>query len=70
MRKMGDVVATVGQRNTADGPIKVRSRVGELFRDDGSGRMSLRLDTVPCSPAWSGWFSIEPAGRDDAGSAP
>jgi hypothetical protein len=53
-------VATVGEYTDRDGAKKKRfANVGILFEDE-QGRMSLKLDTVPVAPGWSGWISFYP----------
>ncbi len=60
MKKTHDAVATVGKYKDKDGAEKKRYvTVGAIFQDD-QGRMSLKLDAVPCSPEWSGWISFYP----------
>lgn len=65
-KRTHDVVATVGEYTNGSGETKKRySNVGSLFTQE-DGRMSIKLDTVPCSPDWSGWLSIFPVkDRDD-----
>jgi hypothetical protein len=64
MRKKYDVVATVGRYKDAEGNDKKRhSQCGAVF-EDSEGRISIKLDTVPVSPEWSGWLSCyEPRDR-------
>ena len=55
-----DIVATVGSYVDNSGQEKKRyQKVGAAFSDD-EGRVSLKLDAVPCSPDWSGWLSLYP----------
>lgn len=55
-----DVVATIGEYKNNQGEVKKRyTNVGSGFTDD-QGRISLKLDTVPVSPEWSGWLSLYP----------
>ena len=55
-----DIVATVGSYVDGSGQEKKRyQKVGAAFSDD-EGRVSLKLDAVPCSPDWSGWLSLYP----------
>ena len=57
-RKTHDIVATVGEYTDRNGQPKKRySKIGAAFTDD-QGRISLKLDTVPVSPDWSGWLSL------------
>lgn len=57
MHKKYDLVATIGKYKNADGEEKKRyANVGSVF-EDSEGRISIKLDTVPCAPEWSGWLS-------------
>lgn len=60
-RRTHDVVATVGTyKDRSTGEEKKRySNVGSAFTDD-QGRITIKLDTVPCAPEWSGWLSLYP----------
>lgn len=62
-----EAVATVGKykdRQTGEEK-KQFLRVGTVFESE-DGRLSLKLDAVPCSPEWSGFISFyEPKGRDE-----
>lgn len=60
-RKTHDAVATVGTyKDRQTGEEKKRTvNIGAVFAQD-DGRMSLKLDTVPVSPEWSGWVSFYP----------
>ena len=59
-----DLIATVGEYKTKEGEIKKRyQKCGALFEGD-DGRQSIKLDAIPVSPDWSGWFSLyEPKER-------
>jgi hypothetical protein len=58
MRKIFDAVATVGEYTNRAGEKKKRyQNVGAIFEDD-EGRMSMKLEALPVSPAWSGWISF------------
>lgn len=71
MRKVADVVATTGKYENKDGEKKSRySRVGSLFQDSESKRLSIKLDTVPVTPDWSGWLSCYPLKKDDQEAQP
>lgn len=65
MKKAYDAVATVGKYTDRQGNEKKRYvTVGAVFEDD-QGRMSLKMDAVPCSHEWSGWISFyEPKERE------
>lgn len=59
-KRTHDVVATVGKYTDAGGAEKKRyANVGSAFTDD-QGRVSIKLDTVPVTPEWSGWLSLYP----------
>jgi hypothetical protein len=66
-RKTHDAVATVGTYNDRNGNEKKRYvNVGSVFTDD-DGRQSLKLDSVPVGPEWSGWVSFyEPKERESS----
>jgi len=56
-----DVTATVGSYTNREGDEKKRYvNVGKAFTDD-SGRISIKLETIPVGPDWSGWLSLYPA---------
>lgn len=59
-----DVVATNGTY-TINGEEKKRYvTCGKVFEND-QGHLSIKLDTIPAGPEWSGWFSLfEPKARD------
>lgn len=59
MTKTHDLIATVG-KYMKDGEEKKRYvNVGAGFCDD-QGRLSIKLETVPVGPEWSGWLSLYP----------
>jgi hypothetical protein len=64
LRKTHDAVATVGTYKDREGNEKKRYiNIGSVFTDD-EGRQSLKLDSVPVTPEWSGWVSFyEPKER-------
>jgi hypothetical protein len=66
-RKTHDAVATVGTYKDRNGNEKKRYvNVGSVFTDD-DGRQSLKLDSVPVGPEWSGWISFyEPKERENS----
>ena len=71
MKKTHDLVATVGEyQDKQSGEMKKRYvNCGVVLTDEETGRMSIKLETVPVSPEWSGWFSLfEP--RDKDGNRP
>ena len=71
-KKTHDLVATVGKyKDRVTGEEKKRYHsVGSVFVDE-EGRRSIKLDSVPVGPEWSGWLSEypvkndQPAGRED-----
>ena len=56
MRKTHDLVATVGAYKSGDQEKKRYVNVGAIFAGD-DGRMSIKLETIPVGPNWSGWLS-------------
>ena len=57
-KKTHDVVATVGEYKTQSGETKKRYvNCGSAFTND-DGNISIKLDTVPVGPDWSGWLSL------------
>ena len=54
-----DVVASVGEYTDRSTGNKKKNYVkcGVGFVND-KGQISLKMDTVPVSPEWSGWFSL------------
>jgi len=67
-RKKADAVATVGTyKDKVTGEEKKRyANVGTLFESE-DGRLSLKLDTIPIGPGWSGYiqfFEPRTAGHD------
>lgn len=57
-RKKADAVATIGKyKDPQTGEEKKRyANVGTLFESDG--RLSLKLDTIPIGPGWSGYIQF------------
>ena len=63
-----DALATVGEYKAGDGTKKKRyAKVGVVFEDD-QGRLSLKLDTVPIGPGWSGYIQFFEPRRDESPS--
>lgn len=59
-----DLACVVG-KYTKDGQEKNRYvNIGKAFTDD-EGRISLKLETIPCSPDWNGWVSLFPVKKRD-----
>lgn len=64
-KRTHEVVATVGTYKDREGKEKKRyQNCGSAFTDD-DGRLSIKLDAVPVSPEWSGWFSLFPIEKKD-----
>lgn len=65
-----DIVATIGEFTTTNGEKRKRYMTcGKAFTDD-QGRISLKLEAIPCVPEWSGWLSLYPADRERQRPAP
>lgn len=65
-KKVFDAVATVGKYTDKQGNEKKRyTNVGAAFEDD-QGRLSIKLETIPVGPEWSGWISLYPPKERDA----
>jgi hypothetical protein len=63
-KKTHDVVATVGEYESQGEKKKRYVNCGSAFTND-QGQISIKLDTVPVSPQWSGWLSLYvPKDRD------
>lgn len=56
-KKTHDVVATVGEYESQGQKKKRYVNCGSAFTDE-TGRISIKLDSVPVSPEWSGWLSL------------
>lgn len=70
-RKKYDAVATVGSyKDKTTGEEKKRyMNVGTVFESE-DGRLSLKLETVPIGPGWSGYIQFfEPRSYQDAPAA-
>lgn len=53
-----------------DGETKKRwQRVGTLFKDDQDGRISIKLDSIPVGPEWSGWLAAFTMDDNQTGQA-
>lgn len=51
------VMASTGEYTDRDGQTKKRwQQCGAVFEKDG--RLSLKLESLPVGPDWSGWFSL------------
>ncbi len=65
MRKFADLLATTGDWvDDAGKRHKCRSKVGIIFKDDLSGKLSVRLELLPVGPVWSGWLAVVPVGDE------
>jgi hypothetical protein len=65
MRKVYDVVATVGKRK--DGKNNY-VKVGVVL--EGDKGLSMKLESIPCGNEWNGWLNFyEPKARNDAPQA-
>lgn len=55
-----DVVATIGSYKDKQGNEKKNYvNIGKAFTND-QGQISIKLNTVPVGPEWSGWLSLYP----------
>ena len=63
-RRTHDVVATVGNYEKNGEKKKRFANVGSAFTDE-EGRVSIKLDSVPVSPEWSGWLSLYPIEKSE-----
>ena len=60
-----NVTATIGEYTDREGNTKKRyMKCGAAFTGD-DGRMSIKLDAVPCGE-WSGWFNLYPKEEERA----
>lgn len=65
--KRFDAAVSTGEYTDRDGNQKKRwQNVGVVFEND-NGQLSLKLETIPVGPGWSGWINFfEPKERDAA----
>lgn len=65
-KKLFDAVASVGTYTDRNGQEKKRYvNVGAVFESDDGKYMSLKLESIPVGPNWSGWISFfEPKPRE------
>lgn len=54
-----DIVATVGEYKINNETKKRYVNCGSAFTNE-QGQISIKLDSVPVSPEWSGWLSLYP----------
>ncbi len=60
-----DIVASIGEYKTASGETKKRYvNCGKAFTSDKG--ISLKIDSMPVSPEWSGWLSLYPVKEQDS----
>lgn len=61
MQKYGDLMASVGEYLDERTGRKAKRTIkcGVVMRDDASKKFSIKMDSVPVSPEWSGWLSIK-----------
>ena len=68
MKQVGKLLATVGEyKDPQSGETKKRRiRVGTVFENE-QGQRSIKIDSTPVGPEWSGWLSEYPMDdrRDD-----
>lgn len=67
-KKIFDAVASVGEYTDRNGATKKRYvNVGAVFESDDGKYMSLKLESIPVGPNWSGWISFfEPKPREQS----
>ena len=55
-----DIVITTGEYTDAEGNTKKRyHNIGVIFTNE-KGQMSMKFDSLPCGPNWSGFASLYP----------
>ena len=58
-KKIFDAVASVGEYTDRNGQQKKRYvNIGAVFESDDGKYMSLKLESIPVGPNWSGWVSF------------
>lgn len=71
MRRYGDLVTSAGEFFDDEGrKVKRWLKCGVVMRDDRSGALSIKLDTVPVRPDWSGWLAVRNISNDEAREVP
>lgn len=67
-KKIFDAAASVGEYTDRNGATKKRYvNVGAVFESDDGKYMSLKLESIPVGPNWSGWISFfEPKPREQS----
>lgn len=67
MKKKYDAVATIGEYQDKQGQTKKRYMTIGVVMEADDGRLSLKMEALPVTPAWSGWISFfEPKQYDNA----
>lgn len=71
-KKIYDAVASVGEYTDRNGATKKRYvNIGAVFESDDGKYMSLKLESIPVGPNWSGWVSFfVPKERDQPQQSP
>lgn len=66
----GDLIFSTREYEDKDGnKKKAWSKAGAVFKDDETGRMSIKFEAMPFGLDWSGWMSISPK-RDNQDERP
>jgi len=67
-KKIFDAVASVGEYTDRNGQQKKRYvNIGAVFESDDGKYMSLKLESIPVGPNWSGWISFfEPKQKEQS----
>jgi hypothetical protein len=70
-KKIFDAVASVGEYTDKQGQTKKRYvNIGAVFESDDGKYMSLKLESIPVGPNWSGWVSFFEPKQREASPAP
>lgn len=62
-----DVLATIGKYTDREGNEKNRYHKMGIALTQDDGRMSIKLESIPVGPEWSGWANLYPKREDGAG---
>ena len=57
MTKKFEVIAKIGEYDSGDGKKARWRQCGVVFEDE-SGKLSLKLDSIPIATEWNGWFTF------------
>lgn len=68
-KRTHDVAAAVGSYEKNGEQKKRYANLGSAFTDE-EGRVSIKLDTVPCSPDWNGWLTLFPIKKREGSKPP